>query len=435
MPSKYALNVDHEQNITRLSPANWRRAVLNSGLGVAAIVLAGCGGGYNAPSTTAATNAYTPAPAPAVVSTINNLGSIKQVASAVGANGDANPYGIAIAPSSFNGLNADGSKSVLQPGDLILTDFSDKTGANVGTSILRYSPSTASISPFYTEHVGTGPVAVAISSKGASWIANFQPGYTNSADGTTTGDGNVVVITPNGTDIPNNMGIIDNNSGATFNPAVNKYAGPWGQAFGVKAGSTTPHFFVSNVDSGHGWVQREDFTAPNFNKATVTTIALEATGTNAFDPTGPQGMVYDPKTDILYVASTADNKIWAIPNATTAAPSTSPGILVYANPQNGATPLNGPVGMTINPINGDLIVADQLDNNLVEIAPNATLGANGYTFSATLVGTKLVDNTAVNATAGTGSALFDIVANTDASGNLEVYYVDSVTNTLNLLSH
>jgi hypothetical protein len=51
------------------------------------------------------------------------------------------------------------------------------------------------------------------------------------------------------------------------------------------------------------------------------------------------------------------------------------------------------------------------------------------------VGVKLVDKTPVNAAAGTGSALFGLVASKDANGNLEVYFVDANTNSLDMLYH
>ena len=406
-------------------PRAARPAIWFAGAAAALTLLNGCSKGYNSGS-------YLPMTSPPAgpVTTISALNTIKNLASAIDPiNGDSNPYGLAITPASYNGLDGSGNTAVLRPGDLIISDFSNRTGANIGTSLLRYTPSTNTIAHYYTEAIGSGPVAVAISGKGATWISNYQPHYSNPGDGTTSGDGNVVVITPDGTDFPAPAGIVDNNSGATFVPASNMFAGPWGQAFGQKAGSTTPYFFVANVDSNMGWVQREAFAAPAFNKLTATTIAVLPTGSNAFDPTGPQGMVYDSKTDILYVASSTDSTIWAIPNATTSAGSSTPGVAVYQG-----MPLNAPLGITLNPINGDLIVANQLDNNLVEVSPNPQVQGSTYGFSSKLVGTKLVDTAAVNATLGTGSALFGVVATQDSAGNLMVYFVDANTNSLDLLA-
>jgi len=375
--------------------------------GIAAIGISSCGGSGGSSSTP---------------STISQLSVVKQVACTIAPNGDQNPYGLATPPPSYTTTS-----NVLQPGDILITDFSNSTGANTGTSIMRYSPSSGSISLFYSETVGVGPVAVAISPLGSPWIANYDPGYTNPFDGASTGDGNVLVITPNGKNFPNNVGIIDNNSGATFNPTTSKFAGPWGQALGVykTPSSTIVEFFVTQVEDGA--VQRQNFVPGHFNSETVTTLGYLPSGTNAFDPTGPQGMVYDPKTDTLYVASTQDNAIYAFPCASTISSTITP-IKVYQG-----SPLDAPLGLTMNPINGDLITVNQLNNNMVEIAPNMqSLSQCQETFSPQVVAVKQVDSVPVNASNTTGSALFGVLATT-YNGNLVVYYTDSNYNTLNVL--
>ena len=88
-------------------------------------------------------------------------------------------------------------------------------------------------------------------------------------------------------------------------------------------------------------------------------------------------------------------------------------------------PLNQPGGFSINPLNGDLIVANLNDNNLVEL--NMTLGK--------VVGIRQVDNVPVDLQTGNGSALFGVAATTDGKGNLVVFYTDDNTNTLNKLSN
>ncbi len=79
--------------------------------------------------------------------------------------------------------------------------------------------------------------------------------------------------------------------------------------------------------------------------------------------------------------------------------------------------------MTQNPLNGDLIVANQLDNNLVEI-----------TTGGQLVATKTVDSAVVNPTTGANSGLFGVAATTDSAGNLMVYFTDDNDNTVKKLS-
>jgi len=380
-------------------------------------VLAACNGDDS--------NGYAADPPPP--NTILALASNVELASTVAPNGDSNPYFITTPPSSFTGINA-GAKTVLQPGDLLISDFSSASGANNGTSIMRYTPATGQISLFYREHIGSGPVGGAISGMGTLWIANFQQGYSNSADGATTGDGNIVVTNANGDDFPEDAGIIDDRSGVTFDPEANAFAGPWGQVFAVKAGTTTPYFFTTNTDQGAGTIQRQEFKPGQFSTETVVTIGEAQTGTNAFDPTGPQGMAYDSVNDILYVSDAASNQILAFANATTTQ-SISHGTVVYEG-----LPLNAPIGLTLNPLNGDLITVNQLDNNMVEIDPNLS-GSAGSQFPGvgTLVGVRTLDSTPVDAIAGTGSALFGVLATKDAQGNLTVYYTDSNTNSLNVL--
>src|ERR1700687_1042329 len=86
-------------------------------------------------------------------------------------------------------------------------------------------------------------------------------------------------------------------------------------------------------------------------------------------------------------------------------------------------PLNTPGGLTVNPLNGDLLVANLNDNNLVEL--NLSQGK--------AIGVRLLDNVRVDAQSGNGSALFGVAATTDSGGNLEVFFTDDNMNTLNLL--
>jgi hypothetical protein len=393
------------------------------GVFLTSAALAACNG---SDSTDVPTDPTTNQPPP---NTIDALSSNVELASTIAPDGDSNPYFIATPPPSFTGINAStGAMTVLQPGDLLISDFSSASGSNNGTSIMRYIPSTGQMSLFYQEHIGAGPVGGAISGLGTLWIANYQPGYANPADGASTGDGNIVVINAEGTDFPNNTGIIDNDSGVTFSPSADTFAGPWGQLLASRAGTTTSYFFSTNTDAGRGSIQREEFTPGKFSTETVVTIGEAPTGTNAFDPTGPQGMAYDPTSDLLYVADAASNEILAFPKATTSS-AASQGIVVYQG-----SPLNAPVGLTLNPLNGDLITVNQLDNNMIEISPNVAASAGqAVTGGGSIVGVRPVDPTQVDAKAGTGSALFGVLAVKDAQGNLNVYYTDSNTNSLNAL--
>jgi hypothetical protein len=127
-------------------------------------------------------------------------------------------------------------------------------------------------------------------------------------------------------------------------------------------------------------------------------------------------------SDVLLAIDGAMNRIAAFPNSSTRnAPTSLPtdkGITAFQG-----SPLNAPIGLSLNPLNGDLLVVNQNDNNLVEL--NLSQGK--------VVGTRLLDNVPVDAQSGNGSALIGVAASTDSTGNLEVFFTDDNTNTLNVL--
>ena len=126
-------------------------------------------------------------------------------------------------------------------------------------------------------------------------------------------------------------------------------------------------------------------------------------------------------SDVLLALDLANNRIAAYSNSstlnTTAMRSTSKGMTVFQG-----KPLNMPEDLAINPLNGDLLVVNMNDNNLVEL--NLSQGK--------VVGIRLLDNVPVDPKSGNGSALFGVAATRDARGNLEVFFTDDNMNTLNL---
>ena len=68
---------------------------------------------------------------------------------------------------------------------------------------------------------------------------------------------------------------------------------------------------------------------------------------------GPTGLAFDPVTGILYVASTADNAIFAIENAAVATQPQLKGKLVYQDNAH----LRGPLALAFTP-NGNLITTN-----------------------------------------------------------------------------
>ena len=355
----------------------------------AVLVSAGCGGGVGGGQAISPTNTN---------ATIANLKHISTFSSSVDpANGDTNPYAIAFAPTTFTG---DGVQSHVQPGDLVVGNFG-ATGQGTtfqairnGTPVRVYSETNAPTAGGGTVSTA-GPVALAFAPNGNLWIANLGP--------TSNGvSGNVQIVKPSGT------------VAKTFTDP--KVIGGWGQAFNGGYGGKAA-FFTVNITNGT--VARINILPPAVPGGppsfTIDQITPNLGFTAGNPPVGPQGLVHTAD-DTLYVADGSTNTIFAIPNSTTT--SQTAGHPIYSN---GA--LKQPAGIALNPINGDLIVANQLNNNLVEITTNGTL-----------VATTTVDPAVVNPVTGANAALFGLAAVTDPNGNLNVYFTNDNTNTVNLLA-
>lgn len=325
---------------------------------------------------------------------INSFNTITTVASTVDAtNKDMNPYGL-----TYD--NFAGTSTAPNPyyGDLLVSNFSNAAGKNgAGSTIEAIDPTTGRVSPVASSLLG--PAALAVSPKGPIWIANFG----------SSGPGSDVVLTPTGGQFPNGGSIITNSL----------LSGPWGQAF--VPNPTTPAFFVTNVltgtiDAMYG------FSPPNFNTNTHFTVigqGLAHQGSTARTARGPQGMVYDPWTHMVYVTDTQDNSIRAYSWNGIGTPNQGTGQLIY---QGGA--LNAPTGITFDPLNGDLLVVNQGNSHLVEIRLN-----NGRAY---VVGQKILDSTPVNPVTGAHSALFGVYA-LATNGHLQVFFTNDNTNTVNVL--
>jgi hypothetical protein len=147
---------------------------------------------------------------------------------------------------------------------------------------------------------------------------------------------------------------------AQWTPAMAKIDGPWDLTIFDQGDEAK--VFVSNVLNGT--VVRID-VAVNENGVQIKGATQIASG-YAFraDPAalvvGPTGLAYDPQRDVLYVASTADNAVFALFGAGNTKHDGGKGVLVYAD--NGH--LRGPLGLALGPnghlftANGDAINAD-----------------------------------------------------------------------------
>jgi hypothetical protein len=267
-------------------------------------------------------------------STIHQLKSAPmRTATTVPSNGDLNPYGVAFVPSGFPGGGA------LNPGDLLVSNFNNSNNLQgTGMTIVRITPQNQT-SVFFqgpiTTHGGTENLglttALGVLQKGFVVVGSVP-----STDGTagTLGQSRLLVLDKDGTlvdDIPDN-------------------GGPWDLT--INDQGNLAQIFVSNVLTGTVDRFNVDLTS-GFKITSQTQIASGYT--HRSDPAafelGPTGLAFNATTGTLFVASTADNAIYAIPSAGTTTDAGT-GTLVYQDPVH----LHGPLGLTFAP-DGNLIAA------------------------------------------------------------------------------
>ena len=265
--------------------------------------------------------------------------------STVPANGDQNPYGVAFVPPGFP------SGGPLNPGDILVSNFnnagSSPTGnlQGTGTTIVDV-PSTNPVQLFFQ---GTAPLglttALNILQRGFVLVGNFP-----SPDGTcgSASDGSILVI--------DKMG---NLKSTISNSAIK---GPWDSALFDEGGLAK--LFVSNGLSGT--VIRLDLDVDPSGVHVLHTTQIASGYTHMCDPVtfvdAPTGLVYDPYKDVLYVASTADNAVYAVSDAGDRQHDGGMGKLIYTDAKH----LHGPLGMAMAP-NGHLLVSN---NDVINSDPN-----------------------------------------------------------------
>jgi hypothetical protein len=313
---------------------------------------------------------------------------------------DANPYGVTITPSSIPVSTVPGT---LQDDDIVVSNI----GANdTGTTLVRFPKKMGPGHLFNTvPNPGTkGPSAEAFNPlSGNMWVANVS-------------GNDVQVFRPNGTILT-----------TITSPLFNK---PWGQT--SNHGMRNPQdgavgsFFSTNV--ADGTIDRIDIVLTNGNTAfkvyqigQLGQLGQETKIAVTWVPSlRLNGKMF---SDVLLATDPVMNRIVIYDHSSTrntsSTRSTDKGITAFQG-----LPLNKPAGFTFNPLNGDLLVANQNDNNLVELNLSRRQ----------VVAIRLLDNVPVDNQSGNGSALFGVLATTDEKGNLEVFFTDDNTNTLDVLS-
>ena len=261
------------------------------------------------------------------------LGTFQSViASTVPANGDLNPYGVAFVPTDFP------SGGSIQAGNVLVSNFNASSNLEgTGTTIVSFS-STGQQSLFATSTSIGLSTALGVLSRGFVVVGNLPVSYPGGVS--TPGLGSLQVFDRNGKFV-------------TMFEDPTLLDSPWDLT--INDQGSTAQVFVSNVLSGT--VTRLNLSISNSG---VTLVSKTQIGSGfghqlipAIVAVGPTGLAYDPGRDLLYVASTADNEIFAIGDPVRRTTSAGTGFLVFADP----THLHGPLGLTLAP-NGDLITAN-----------------------------------------------------------------------------
>jgi DNA-binding beta-propeller fold protein YncE len=135
---------------------------------------------------------------------------------------------------------------------------------------------------------------------------------------------------------------------------------------------------------------------------------------------GPTGLAFDETTGALYVASTADNKIYEIPQASVASKPVNRGTLVFADAH-----LRGPLALRFAPngnllaANGDAVNADiEHPSEIVEFTKTGKF-VREYNVDASQGGAFGLD------TVGDHDGGFNYAAIDDVTNSLSVYHLSS----------
>jgi DNA-binding beta-propeller fold protein YncE len=275
--------------------------------------------------------------------------SPERIVSTVPPNGDGNPYGVAFVPGGFP------AGGLLAPGDILVSNFNDSNGVQgTGTTIVSIAPG-ASAKVFFQGQSGLGlTTALGVLRAGFVLVGNVP----TTDNGSTALQGSLLVIDRFGN-------LVTTLASAAF------LDGPWDLT--INDQGNTAQVFVSNVLNGT--VTRLDVSTVggNFHVFGINQIAhgYSFAPNSAAVVVGPTGLAYNPFIDVLYVASTDDNEIFAIPFAGTTNKDVMQGLLVYKDNAH----LHGPLGLALAPnghlitANGDAVFAGGTQNALVEFTP------------------------------------------------------------------
>jgi hypothetical protein len=259
----------------------------------------------------------------------------------VPSNGDVNPYGVAFIDDSFP-LGS----GPLNHGDILVSNFNNSQNLQgTGTTIVDISK-TGTQTLFFQ---GTAPLGLTTA------LGTLQAGFIVVGNGPTS-NGKAATATPGSLLVINNQGQLVQ---SIVGPAIDY---PWDMTL-VDNGKTAIAF-VSNALNGK--VNRLNFSVTSSGLTLQSWQTIGSGYVHQADPVAlfdaPTGSAYDPGHDILYIASTGDNAVYAIHEASTRTTSAGLGDLIYKDNVH----LHGPLAMAWAP-NGHLLVSN---NDTINSDPN-----------------------------------------------------------------
>ncbi len=335
---------------------------------------------------------------------ISQFNKISKLANTVPANGDQNPYGVAVIQATTGNL---------VQGNILVSNFNNAANLQgLGTTIDEISPK-GKVSLFATIDAASLPGACPGGVGLTTALVVLSQGWVIVGSLPTT-DGSAATASAGCLIVLNQWGhAVETISGKLIN-------GPWDMTAFQSGG--TADLFVTNVLNG------TVAASPNVvNKGTVVRIVLGISkdsipqvlsrtviGSGFSERTDPAALVIGPTgvglgaDGTLYVADTLNNRVAAIPNALLRQSNDGTGDSVSTG---GA--INGPLGLAIAP-NGDILVTNGGDGNLVEVTPDGSQNA-------------VMNIDVTNTGAGT---LFGLAVTPGGDG---VYFVNDGNNTFNIL--
>ncbi len=270
------------------------------------------------------------------------LPSAVRSASTVPSNGDVNPYGVAFIQNTF--LTG---KGPLQHGDILVSNFNNKNNLQgTGTTIVDIPANGGKPTLFFQ---GNAPLGL------STGLGTLQYGFVLVAN-LPTSDGTSNTAKPGSILVINNQGkLIQTISESAID-------GPWDMAVVDNGDRAT--VYVSNALNGT--ISRIDFGVNDQGIHQIDRATIASGYMHQGDPAAlfdaPTGLVYDRRRDRLFVASTLDNLVFAVPQASTRTSSAGPGYIVYDD----STHLHGALAMAEAP-NGHLLVTN---NDVINADPN-----------------------------------------------------------------